>query len=256
MKHHMFIFFCCRRGLFSLSFSSRSFELQSSDWVILIFFLLRNLPLTDLETKWNVSSMLLFTWSNFLRAFQNNEVFSYWIQLQIRFVWQISFFFRVEPDAMKERGNHNPIEIQNGTIKRQVNIITKERKETEREIKRQKKARKRKTLKQTREKREREQREKKEICTCLHEQITSLDNQQTHPNVSFLFCSQWDNCRVLVHKHLCLILLVCSFDLNRKSRIRLKEKVIWLTDQLIPNNDRKKSKSLLSNSSSPTESSK
>ena len=156
MKHHMFIFFCCRRGLFSLSFSSRSFELQSSDWVILIFFLLRNLPLTDLETKWNVSSMLLFTWSNFLRAFQNNEVFSYWIQLQIRFVWQISFFFRVEPDAMKERGNHNPIEIQNGTIKRQVNIITKERKETEREIKRQKKARKRKTLKQTREKRERE----------------------------------------------------------------------------------------------------
>ena len=57
---------------------------------------------------------------------------------------------------MKERGNHNPIEIQNGTIKRQVNIITKERKETEREIKRQKKARKRKTLKQTREKRERE----------------------------------------------------------------------------------------------------
>ena len=57
---------------------------------------------------------------------------------------------------MKERGNHNPIEIQNGTIKRQVNIITKERKETEREIKRQKKARKRKTLKQTREKRERD----------------------------------------------------------------------------------------------------
>ena len=66
------------------------------------------------------------------------------------------FFFRVEPDAKKEKGNHNPIEIQNGTIKRQVNIITKERKETEREIKRQKKARKRKTLKQTREKRERE----------------------------------------------------------------------------------------------------
>jgi len=38
------------------------------------------------------------------------------------------FFFRVEPDAKKEKGNHNPIEIQNGTIKRQVNIITKEKK--------------------------------------------------------------------------------------------------------------------------------